>query len=302
LIIMFLFIKKGFSKKMIFIAIMIFLFVAGANYFIFDFRHDHILFYGLLNLITGSTGHKNNFIQSFIQNWNMYSAVAGWTFGMQGSIISQIVAGLILFTALFIALKHKVFLPLVWISLPFVLLTLLQRNVLVQIYGFCIVGFISIASFIVSRTWLNKWLSWSFVCILSVLNIYYGVKVFRQGNTFFQSTQPNLRYSDMISGVDTVYSWANKEPFSIQSYTIPYFWQDAWLYLFGWYGKNKYGYAPVAEKAKYLYVFIQQDWSNPKFQEEWYHNTVETWGKKQRSIRFGDITVEERLVPESQRL
>lgn len=295
-------VKKGFSIKLVTVALTLFLFFSGVNYVIFDFRHDHILFHGLLNLITGSTGHRNSFVRSLMENWNMYSTVVGWTFGIQDAISSQMVTVVIIFTALFIAINQKNYLPLLWIGLPFSLLTILQRNVLVQIYGFCVVGFISLASYIASRKWLNKWLSWIFVCIVSIVNIYYCISVFRQGNTFFQSTQPKLRYSDMISSIDTVYSWVDKEPFSFQSYTIPYFWQDAWKYLFNWYGKKTYGYTPVAEKAKYLYVFIQKDWSNQGFQKSWYHNTVTSWGTKHRTANFGDITVEELLVPESQRL
>ncbi|MCJ7826396.1 hypothetical protein MUP56_02150, partial [Patescibacteria group bacterium] len=121
------------------------------------------------------------------------------------------------------------------------------------------------------------------------------VSLFTNYRIFFQSTQPELRYKDQLDVVEYAYKRANGRKFYFQSYTIPYFWQDGWEYLFWQKGmKNKF-VMPDEKHDELLYVIIQRDRSNPRFQQDWYKNTVSTWGLLQSTMTFGELTVEERV-------
>ena len=109
---------------------------------------------------------------------------------------------------------------------------------------------------------------------------------------FFQSTQPDLKFSDQKKVIDTIYKKSNREHFSFQAYTIPYWSQQAWEYLFWQYGRKKYGSMPVSEKAKQLFVIIQDDPSNKEFQRNWLTNTVSHWGVKEQEFRYGVLRIQ----------
>lgn len=188
-----------------------------------------------------------------------------------------------------------------WILLPPLLFALLRHGMLDQLYAGVIAGFVILLAFTVDSLWKFK----PFVgaaLLLFIVGIN-GLAVFRNlpGNNqvFFQPQQPAVRYTDQLAVIDWVYRGARGRPFEIQAYTIPYFWQDAWIYLFDEYGFIHYGYKPTAVNRKLLYVIIQKDRLDPAFQNDWYTKTVSTWGMKTTNTTIGEYKVEER-VPERQ--
>jgi hypothetical protein len=112
---------------------------------------------------------------------------------------------------------------------------------------------------------------------------------------FFQTPQPDVRYSDQLQVIDEVYRRAGANSFEIQAYTVPYFWQDGWTYLFWWRGREKFGgNVPLITGADRMYVIIQKHEST--FQENWYRDIVSTWGTRTYQFTIGSYTVEERLL------
>mgnify|MGYP001574864384 CR=1 FL=1 len=62
-------------------------------------------------------------------------------------------------------------------------------------------------------------------------------------------------------------------------------------------GERKYGYSPVAQNGKTLYVIIQDDLSSKRFQDDWIKYTVSKWGDYQESFRNGIFMVRVLSVP-----
>jgi len=110
---------------------------------------------------------------------------------------------------------------------------------------------------------------------------------------FFQSPQPAVRYTDQLSVIDWIYRKADGRPFSLQSYTIPYFMQDAWTYLLEYYGQKKYGYLADNQGRKLMYVVIQEDTLDPTFQKKWHKEATSSWGSLTNQAQIGNYTVEE---------
>jgi hypothetical protein len=280
-----------------------FAFFSGVNYLLFDLRHDHLITNGIMALLSGKTGDKVTLFKSVTESTSVFGTLASRTFGVEYSVFPLLIGVLILIGAVLLSVKKQQHALSLWLFVPIIVLAVLRHGILTQIYGFCVVGMILSMAYLISEYAFRKTaLGIGVLLFFVVTNLTAWQKNMPGNNVFFQSTQPGMRYSDMKKSVDMSYTWAGKQPFSIQAYTIPYFWQDAWIYLFSWYGKKAYGYAPVSEKAPKLFVIMQKDNSSPGYQDAWYKNTVSTWGEKGRSATYGEITVEERIVPLSKRL
>lgn len=183
---------------------------------------------------------------------------------------------------------------LVWILIPPIILSIFQRGTLDQLFVGISSGVILIASMLLSKTKRAT----LFIMAIVVLNVFQIWRNF-SGNerVFFQTPQPDVRYSDQLRVIDEVYKRARDNSFEIQAYTIPYFWQDGWTYLFWWRGREKFGArAPLATGADRMYVIIQKHEAGRTFQENWYRDIVSTWGTRTDQFTIGSYTVEERLL------
>ena len=80
---------------------------------------------------------------------------------------------------------------------------------------------------------------------------------------------------DMTAILDYVYIDADGELFTYDYYSMPYWKEDAWIYLFQWYGKNNYGYAPQIDRTNVdrtdiYYTIIEPNETAPIHQDNWY--------------------------------
>jgi hypothetical protein len=192
-----------------------------------------------------------------------------------------------------IAKKEKILTPLlVWLAIPIVLLIAFRHNILDQFFVSQIPLFILLTAIVIDSLWQRKQILGGIILTVIVLtNLFSWWKnIPTNREIFFQSTQPDLRYSDELATIDDIYKSTNKEQFSFQSYTIPYWTQQAWQYLFWFYGRQKYGFLPITENSKTLFVIIQEDPSNKPYQNDWLQNTVSKWGKPGNVFRHGVLT------------
>ncbi len=75
-----------------------------------------------------------------------------------------------------------------------------------------------------------------------------------------------------------------------------YWSQQGWEYLFWYHGQKKYGYYPVSENGKILFVIVQDDPNYKDFQKNWLVNTVAKWGKEEKEFRYGVLAVKKLTV------
>lgn len=81
--------------------------------------------------------------------------------------------------------------------------------------------------------------------------------------------------TDMTNLIDYAYADADGKEFTYDYYSMPYWREDAWIYLFQWYGKGKYGYAPQVDRtnvdrSEVFYTFIEPNETAKIHQDNWY--------------------------------
>lgn len=180
-------------------------------------------------------------------------------------------------------MKIAIELLLVWIFIPPILLTIFQRGALDQLF----VGIAPAVIVAVAMLFSKRKVLIVFLVLLNILQVWRNFPT--NTNVFFQAPQPDVRYSDQLNVVREISRRAGDRLFEVQAYTIPYFWQDAWIYLFWWTGKT-----PVPTGGDVMYVILQHDDST--FQKNWYRDVVSTWGTRIDQFTIGSFTVEERLL------
>jgi len=101
---------------------------------------------------------------------------------------------------------------------------------------------------------------------------------------------------DQKNLVDWVYAQAQGAQFSYDYYTVPYFLNDAWHYLFTWYGQKEYGYSPVPteERTDPFYVVIEPNEGIKVHQDNWYGEFKKNLELPLAEAQFGKLKAEKR--------
>lgn len=287
--------KLKFSYALGYILLLI-LFSLG-NYFLFDIRHNFIISKSIYKLMVGSTGYYVNLYDSLINGLKTYN-LSFLSFVIPSyptiSIIFYLL-GLGVLTRLIFKNNKNACLILLWLIMPLLLLVLLRHDFLQQFFVAISAASILTVAVFVDSLWRKTALI-GFVCMIILIAINmnaWRTNIVLNNSVFFQSTQPYLKFSDQIKVIDRIYKKVNGQPFSFQAYTIPYWMQEGWEYLFWHYGAQKYGYGPIEVNAKTLFVIIQDDPSYPSFQKYWLKDTVSKWGKVKNTFRYGFLSVRE---------
>ncbi len=273
------------------------------SFLLFDIRHNFLITRSILSLVVGKSGYSVSYVGSLNSITHSFISFIG------GLLLPQFSLGaFLIFIAAIIGLfvygkspgKEKSFVPLLflWIFVPPLLLLVLHHQVLDQFYVSIIPAILLITGFLLDYIWTQSRISALALLILLVgANlIFWTGNIPANSHIFFQSTQSNLHYSDEKKVIDAIYKEAAGTPFSIQSYTIPYWSQQGWEYLFWQYGLPKYHSLPIAEKAPLLFVIVQDDLGNKGFQRQWLRQTVTKWGNEKKEFRFGALTVKELVI------
>lgn len=282
------------TKRQVLIASLLLIIFSSSNYILFDIKHNFLITGSLIKLLRGGSGYYIPFFSVIGLSMKVFiSSITQFLFP-----ISSLLTFLILLTSVLSVIitntnKNK-YTPLIlaWIFTPLFVLIITRHDVLDQFYVSIAPGVILIvAMFIDLVIKKSRNIGVIFISILVLVQLWYwSLNIPENRNIFFQSTQPKLFYSDQLKAIDYIYNEASKEPFSIQAYTIPYWMQEGWIYLFWQYGFKKYNYLPIKEKAGKLYVIVQDD-NNIEFQNNWLNGTVVTWGRQIKQKRIGTLSI-----------
>lgn len=267
------------------------------NYALFDLRHNFLISKSLLKLVIGSSGYQISYSKSIVSNLiGFNSAFSSFVIPLHLTLSFFVVIFGIIFLIRFLKENKKsAVILLLWLAVPLLMLIMLRHNVLEHYFVSIGVGVIVTVALIVESIWKRKRIFGIALLLLIIgFNLYaWRISIPANINIFFQSTQPELRFSDQLKTIDKIYMRTNGQPFSFQTYTIPYWSQQGWEYLFWYYGKQKYGYEPVSISEKTLFVIIQDDPSNKSFQENWIKTIVNKWGSLENTFIYGILTVRE---------
>lgn len=293
---------KTFKKQtFLFLLLNIFIFFLFGvlHYIIFELRNQFIMTHSLLGLAHGKGYYVS--LGSVLQQ--TYSTLGETISGTILPFFPAITSLLIITIALFFLLKssHQIAKRLIpiYVFVPIFLLLVLRHAVLLQFFVYAIIPVIILEAFLLDKIiQKNRFVGFVICAVLVLLQIRIWY-LYVPGNhfMFFASSQPDLHLQDEKAVIDEIYNQERGKNFSFQSYTIPYWSQQAWEYLFWQYGKAKYGYEPVTENGKTIFVIVQDDPSAQGFQKEWLKKTVTTWGTEKSSFRKGIFTVHVLDVP-----
>lgn len=295
LLLIFIFFKRFKKQNILYLIsnLLIVIGVAVGPFLLFDLRHSFLITNNVLLLLKGEKGYYISFLDSLFNNFSVFFTAFSSTitpfqifFGTLVLLVS------IIFLIKQIRKGERLYLIiLVWIFSPLLILLLTRHSGMEQFFVALIPAFVLITALFLDKLFsLSKKLGATLVIVLIILNTVAWIKNIPINNVFFQSTQPDLHYSDQLATIDSAYQYANGKTFGIQTYTIPYWSQQGWEYLFWSYGYKKYKQMPTNDDPQLLFVIVQDDPSNRMFQNNWLEKTVKTWGKEMHTINSGILT------------
>ncbi len=298
LCVIFVFFKRFRKTSAVFLLInfLIVSLLCVGSYILFDIRHQFLITNNILNLLRGQTGFHISLLsalqKSSLEFFNSFTVTVLPFRGPWSFLLLFFAAGLLLIRAK----KQKEYvLVILWLFIPVFLLIILRHDVLEQFFVALIPAFILVTALAIESV-LKKAPPLGIIIVILVISmqlIAWKNTIPQNKNIFFQTPQPDLRYSDVLKTIDRIYQESGQKSFAVQAYTIPYWNQQAWEYLFWSYGAKKYARLPISQKdTKKLFVIIQDD-SDSKYQQDWLKNTVSKWGSVTQTFRYGVLTTRE---------
>lgn len=204
--------------------------------------------------------------------------------------------GVILLLLAFVLLRQR--LLFLWLLTTPLIMLIFSRFALSHLFLALGPAFIILTAYLVDFLLRKNLpvLGWSLTILVLIINLVALFAFLPQNRgVFFQAGQRLFKYGDMLRTVDYIYQEAKGEKFSIHPFTIPYFSDHGWRYLFLWYGRKKYGYLPAEVGSRTFYTIYQPSEGQPWFLSSWL-NKEEDQGKLIKKRQFGVITIEKREV------
>lgn len=267
----FLLTNKILSKKNMILSALVVLGVLS-SYLLFNFKNDNILLNGLSNYLKNGVGYQAVRLDEF------YNEIVDALFP-ESRITALIIFWFVVGINIFSLKKDNGtrFILLLFFSVPllFILLGVSPlRHLFIQSPLF-ISLLVGNAIYFLIRQKLKLP---ALVLVLVIIGANM-VTIFNRlpgSNRNFIYHAQSTYLADMKNLVDYAYKDAGGAAFSYDYYSVPYWHNDAWEYMFKWYGKWKYDYLPEPNRTKVFYVFIEPDETQPKYQEDWYRKLSET--------------------------
>ncbi len=255
-----------------------------STFVVFDIRHQFIMSKNIFASVQ-SGGFKTSLSDS------MRETTERFTEEVTKYVVPNVpmLASYIFLTGVFLIVargekKKVLFSPLFfWVGVPFFLLAFSRHSVLNHFFLFSSPAIFLIAALAIIQQ--KKYFTLLPIIIFCVvlLNNYFTVR----------SLKPwGITIGQEKSVIDFIYNTSKRQNFRYEAYTIPYFWNDAWQYMFQWYGKKTYAIEPTETDVKYVYFIWERE--PTIYQKDWLDRQVEQYEKTDASAIFGEVHVERR--------
>ncbi len=261
---------------------------------VFQFRHDFVIFKTVAAYSSGSAGlgfslsvYAKNLV-IFLQEIN--------------HIIYYPFAALTTFLFIYGLSKIKQHKELIfsYIFIPFVFLGLYQRGAISFFFMAALPMLLSVVVFGITKFPLL--LRNLFLITVIVSNLLLLKNVYEPNNALIPIGDRNvITISDRKKIIDWMYKKAEGKDFSLWIYTIPYFQDYPWDYLFTTYALPKYGYLPEKtgsfskndlNKSVYFFNVYEVDHDNSSRQDSWFFDIQNNFGKTKEYVGYHDVHIE----------
>lgn len=260
------------------------------SYPVFELRNDFLISKGIQHLFAGASG-KVLKVQNIDQ---LKNEIVDNLFPLSRTLALVLFAGLLSTAILRVKRNVNYLLPIGFVILPTLFFLVIGINPLRHTY-ISLPPFIAtiLACGLVSLKDKLKVVGRIILAVILIGNIWaFDERIPQSIANFLQPSQrtylgPELRM------IDFVYKDAAGKTFNYEYYSIPYWKEEGWRYLFEWYGQKKYGYIPQYKESKTFYVFIEPDERQKLYQQNWYEG-MNAKSHLIESKTFDKLTVEKR--------
>lgn len=141
----------------------------------------------------------------------------------------------------------------------------------------------------------QKWLA-KIVLLFLFINNLSLIKSWLPKNydVFYLNGHKDMILESELKVIDYIYQDAGSKNFGWEAFTIPYWSESGWRYLFSWYGKQKYGFLPKELKKGDVFYVIIEPGGDKLFLNNWLKDSMDKRGKTIEEKNFGGIMVQKR--------
>lgn len=291
---------KKITKVFLLLNLILSVIISVGTFVLFDLRHEYLILKSVLGILTHQTGYQLSFFSSLNSNVGGYlQSFTSTIFPFHDNLGSIMFISSFIYLILQAKKKKDYYLLVLWLITPLFLLVFLRHDALEQFFVSIVPAYVLLFAIALNAIWNKSKImgAVALVIAVSIESAAWIQHIPKNTNIFFQSTQLELNYADQIRTIDRIYLESAGLPFAIQSYTIPYWSQEGWTYLFWSHGYKNYGKFPLDQNhSNKLFVIIQDDPGSQQFQRDWLKNTVSKWGTTEKTFRYGALTTRKLLL------
>jgi hypothetical protein len=184
-----------------------------------------------------------------------------------------------------------------FLLIPFIGLSLFQRGAI----GFFFVSLLPLSLAVLIYGLQILPFKYVFLSGLIYINIIQLHNIYQPNNALIPIGNANIiTIQDRKNIIDFMYQKANGKQFSVWFYTIPYFQEEIWDYMFNYYAEPKYGYLPEQTsgfspndlKTSQLFFSVwEPDEDQPTKLESWQSETVKNFGPAVDTFSTRDLYI-----------
>lgn len=265
--------SKPNISKLHFLAAVGVVVIVQSSYFVFELKNNFVMTSSFLasrahsgNFLVANTAFVDRFIEEAVDSIFPISPRFG---------LLVLAAGFVYGLSLIKGKSRSILLVLVF-SVPILFLFLSDaplRHFFIATPVFLALFFAAVYTHLLAGG--KQKLANTFLAILIIGNLYaVTVRLPGSQRNFLQHAQRTY-LGDMENLIDYVYTDAAGNEFTYDYYSMPYWREEAWIYLFQWYGKGKYGYAPPVDRTNVdrtpvFYTLIEPNETAPVHLDNWY--------------------------------
>lgn len=263
--------------------------------FIFEIRHQSVLTKALLGFSSGGQGLGLS-LETLFSNTEIFfielSRLISFPFVWPAVVLFL----LGLFKVRHLKTRYFIF---AYLFIPFISLAFFQRGAISFFFVSLLPLSLAVMVYFISS--LPRLISVILAVYLIFINLSHLTQVYKPTNALIPIGNANLiTLQDRKNILDWVYVQADGRPFSVWFYTIPYFQEEVWEYMFLWYGQQKYGYLPEKtssfsrnelQESKIFFAIWEPDEDQPYKLESWQERTKDDFDYSTAEYNTNDLWV-----------
>ncbi|MBI1869357.1 glycosyltransferase family 39 protein [Candidatus Gottesmanbacteria bacterium] len=280
--------KIKFRLKESIIGVCIFA-ITLSTFFAFEIRHNFLMSKNVAAVFRGEKGFHAPLSSSIRETSERFGKEVMLMLTPNHSIISWTLVG-VGFLLCLGALRRKSFsgyhLVVLFLLVPVIVLATSRHSVLSHYFIFVAPTIFFLAALVIDFLWkYSRGVALAVVVFFAFTNLSALRLLLPWGITI--ATEKYI--------IDFIYHDAGGRQFRYEAYTFPYFWKDAWDYMFLWYGQPRYGYVPKDQGVELVYFIWEEEDTN--YQRFWFADHVSQYGNIVTQTKHDNVHVERREKP-----